>query len=68
MPEAYNIWVQYTQSEENDLDNTFQGRIHSVAVLYFSRTPPNQILQLHERLPGRKAISTCSMSCKQTQQ
>jgi hypothetical protein len=24
MPESHNIWVQYTQSEENDLDNTFQ--------------------------------------------
>jgi hypothetical protein len=29
MSEAHNIWVQYTQSEENDLDNTFQGRISS---------------------------------------
>jgi hypothetical protein len=25
MPEVHNIWVQSTQSEENDLDNTFQG-------------------------------------------
>jgi len=33
MPEAHNIWVQYTQSEENDLDNTFQGRILSSPVL-----------------------------------
>jgi hypothetical protein len=24
MPEAHNIWLQYTQSDENDLDNTFQ--------------------------------------------
>jgi hypothetical protein len=24
MPEAYNIWVQYTQSEENGLYNIFQ--------------------------------------------
>jgi hypothetical protein len=23
MPKAYNIWVQYMQSEENDLNNTF---------------------------------------------
>jgi hypothetical protein len=23
MPEFHNIWVQYTQSEENDLDNSF---------------------------------------------
>jgi hypothetical protein len=27
MPEAHDIWVQYMQSEENDLDSTFQGRI-----------------------------------------
>ena len=40
MPEAHNIWVQYTQSEENDLDNTFQGPILSFSVLYFSWTPP----------------------------
>jgi len=32
MPEAHNIRVQYTQSEENDLDNTFQGRIPSFPV------------------------------------
>jgi hypothetical protein len=25
MPEAINIWVQYTQSQENDLCNTFQA-------------------------------------------
>ena len=25
MSESHNIWVQYTQSGENDLDNTFQG-------------------------------------------
>jgi len=35
MPDAHNIWVQYTQSEENDLDNTFQGRISSFLVLNF---------------------------------
>jgi hypothetical protein len=44
MPEPHNIWVQYTQSEGNDLDNTFQGRIPSFPVLYLSWTPPNQIL------------------------
>jgi len=42
MPESHNIWVQYTDS---DLDNTFQGRVPSFPVLYFSRTPPNQIPQ-----------------------
>jgi hypothetical protein len=41
MPEAHNIWVKYTQSEENDLDITFQGRIPSFPVLYFSWTPLN---------------------------
>ena len=41
MPEAHNNWVQYTQSEANDLDNTFQGRIPSVPVLYFGWTTPN---------------------------
>ena len=30
--EAHNIWVQYTQIEENDLDNTFHGRIPSFPV------------------------------------
>jgi len=45
MPEAHNIWVQYTQSEENDLDNTFQQQIPCVIVLYFSCTLPNRILQ-----------------------
>jgi hypothetical protein len=33
MPEAHNIWVQYTQSEEKDLDNTFEGRISCFPLL-----------------------------------
>ena len=45
MPESHNIWALYPQSEENDLDNTFQGRVPSFLLLYFSWTPPNQILQ-----------------------
>jgi hypothetical protein len=68
MPETHNIWVQYMQSEENDLDNTLQGRIPCFPVLYFSRTPPNQILQFQECLPAGKAISTFSKRCKITQQ
>jgi hypothetical protein len=68
MPESHNIWVQYTQSEENDLDNTFQGRVPSFPVLYFSWTPPNQILQFQERLPAGKALSTFSKRCQTTQQ
>jgi hypothetical protein len=45
MPESHNIWVQYTQSEENDPDNTFQEQVPSFPVLYFSWTPLNRILQ-----------------------
>ena len=33
LPEAYKIWVHYTQIEENDLDNTFQRRIPSFPIL-----------------------------------
>jgi len=68
MPKAHNIWVQYTQSEENDLDNTFQGQIPSFPVLYFSWTLPNQIVQFKRRLPACKAISIFSKRCKNTQQ
>jgi len=68
MPEAHNIWVQYTQSEENDLNNTFQGQIPSFPVLYISWTPLNQIVQFQKGLPYRKAISTFSKRCKKTQQ
>jgi hypothetical protein len=64
MPECHNIWVQYTDS---DLNNTFQGRVPSFPVLYFSWTPPNQILQFREHLPAGKAISTFSKRCKNTQ-
>jgi len=65
MPECHKVWVQYTES---NLDNTFQGRVPSFPVLYFSRTPLNQILQFQERLPARKTISTISNRCKKTQQ
>jgi len=65
MPESHIIWVQYMDS---DLDNTFQGRVPSFPVLYFSWTPPNQILQFQERLPAWKTISTFSKQCKKSQQ
>jgi len=65
MPESHNICVQYTDS---DLDNTFEGRVPSFPVLYFSWTPPNQILQFQERLPAGKSKSTFSKRCKKTQQ
>jgi len=67
MPEAHNIWVQNMQSEENDLDNTFQGRILSFPVLYLSWTPPNEILHIQERLPPGKALWTISTRCQTTQ-
>jgi len=68
MPKSHNIWVQNMQSEENDLDNTFQGQIPSFPVLYFSWTPPYQILQFQESLPAGNAISMFSKRCKKTQQ
>jgi hypothetical protein len=68
MPEAHNISVQYMKSEENDLDNTFQGQIPSFPVLYFCWTPPNHILQFQKGLPSGKPISTLSKKCNKTQQ
>jgi len=68
MPEAPNIWVQYTHIEENDIDNTFQGWIPSFPVLKFSWTWPNQNIQCQEHLPDGKAISTVSKRCNTTHQ
>ena len=68
MHEAHNIWVQCTQSEENDLDNTSQGGILSFAVLYFCWTTPNQILQIQKHVPTWKAVSTFLKRFKNTQQ
>jgi len=68
MREADNIWVQYMQSDENDLDNTFQGQIPSFPAFYFSWTPPNHIVQFQECLLARRAISTFSKRCKNTEQ
>jgi len=53
---------------DSDLDNTFQGRVPSFTVIYFSWTPPNQILQFQKHLPAGKLISTFSKRCKKTQQ
>jgi len=41
MSEFHNIWVQY---KESDLDYTFQGPVHAFRMLYFTWTPPTQIL------------------------
>jgi hypothetical protein len=68
MPQFHNIWVQYTQSEENHLDNTFQGQVPSLPVLYLSWTPPNQILQYQNLQPPGRALSTISKRCQTTQQ
>jgi len=48
--------------------STFEGTISSFPLLYFSWTPPNQILQFQERLPAKKAILTFLKRCKKTQQ
>jgi hypothetical protein len=68
MLEAHNIWVQYTHSGENDLNNTFKGQIPSFSVLFFSWTPPNQICHFQTRLPAEKAISTFSKRCNNSHQ
>jgi hypothetical protein len=68
MPEAHNIWVQFTQREESDLNNAIQGRIPSGPVFYFSWTPPNQILHFQELLPAGTAISAFSKRSKKTDQ
>jgi len=65
LPESHNVWDQYTDS---DLENTFQVLVSSFPILYFSWTPPNQILQLQERLPAGKSISTFSKKWNKTQQ
>jgi len=65
MPETHNIWVQYMDS---DLDNIFHGPVPSVPILYFTWTSPNQIIQIEEQLPARNMISTVSKWCKTTQQ
>jgi len=65
MPDAHNIWVQ---SEKNDLDNTFQGRIPSLPVFYFCWTPLYQIFQFPECVPAGKQLSTFSKRRKETQQ
>jgi len=45
MPEVHNVSVNFTPSEENDLDNTFEGRIAHCPVLDICWTPVNLILQ-----------------------
>jgi len=65
MSESHNIWVKYTDS---DLDNIFQDRVPSFPVLYFSWTPPNQILQFQKRPPAGKTIFTFSQRCQKTPQ
>jgi len=65
MSQSDNISVQYADS---DLDNTFNGDVPYFRVLYFSWTPPNQILRFQDDLPATKMISTCSKWFKKIQQ
>jgi hypothetical protein len=68
MPKYHNIWVQYTQSEDNDLDNSFQDGVLSIPKLHFSCTPPNLILQFKECLPAGKTLLILSERCETTHQ
>ena len=68
VPEAQNIWFQYTQSEKNDLDITIQGQIQSSPVVEFRWTPPNQIVHFQKHLLASKAILTVYKRCKKTEQ
>jgi len=68
MAAAHNIWVQYKQSEENNLDNTFQGRIPSFRETYFSWPRLNRILHFQKHLLAGKPITTVSMRWQKTQQ
>jgi hypothetical protein len=56
------------QSEANDLDYPFQGRIPSSPVLYFSWTQQKWILQFQNHLAAEKPLSTLSNRCQKTQQ
>jgi len=67
IPEDLNIWVQYTESKENDLDNAFQGPIPSFSVLSFSWTPLNQVVQFQKQLLAGKRFSAFSKRCQTTQ-
>jgi len=54
MPEAHNIGVQYMQSEENDLNNTFQLRIpfflhYIAAALHLIRSSKFRTTSLPEK-------------------
>jgi len=60
--ETYNIWVQYIESEENDLNYPFQSPVYSCPELYFCWTPLNQILQCQKFLSASirmLALSNC---------
>jgi hypothetical protein len=54
--------------ERMALYNTIQVRTHHFSVLYFSWTPPHQILQFQEHLPVWKTLPTFSERCKKTLQ
>jgi hypothetical protein len=56
------------QSEENNLDNTFQVRVSSFPALYFSCTPLNQIIQDQKCMLAGNALSTFSKMYQTTQQ
>ena len=42
--ESNKIWIQYNESEENDLNNSGHGLVHAVVAFHFGWTPSNQNL------------------------
>jgi len=56
------------QSEENNIDNTFEVRVPFFPALYFSFTPLNQIIQVQKCMLAGNALSTFSKMYQTTQQ
>ena len=63
-PESDNILVRYVESE---LDDSFQGRVAPLLILYFSWTPTNEMLRIQELLSAGNTLSSVSKRCKKTQ-
>lgn len=66
MPESHNVWVQYMESQENSINNSFQGPGLSVLVLSISWTALNKIISFQEHLHAWNIISTYSKRSKKT--
>ena len=67
MPQPHKILVHYTESEGNDLNNTSEGWVSSIPVVYFRWTSWNQIHQCQKPLPPGKMILSFLKRWKKTQ-